>query len=428
MSMTETSPNLTRIIILLVVLLMSTTVIWASYAEIDEITRGEGKVIPATKTQSVQATEAGVIKEINVRLGQIVRKGDLIARIDDTTTTSSLGETVARRMALSARVARLGIEEQGNFSAAYECPDDIRQRSPQICQNEENLLSARRANYTNKLGVLKQREVQRSSELKETELNVERLTGSLEIAKNELVLLEPLVKRNLVAKTELIRAQRALNDVQGELKSATESIIRIKGAVEEAKLQVKELGFQAQQEALDEKTQVLAELSVLDETFRGNADRVARTDIRSPVDGVVNLLAINTIGSFVQPGSLIAEVVPTSEELLVEARVTPRDIAFIRNGQPALVKITAYDFSIYGGLDAQVSTVTADSVVDQETGEAFFQVIVKTDKSYLENNGKRYEITPGLISSVDIITGRKTILHYLLKPINKARQEALTER
>ena len=169
-------------------------------------------------------------------------------------------------------------------------------------------------------------------------------------------------------------------------------------------------------------------MSVLEETVRGGADRVARTDIRSPVDGVINTLAINTVGSFVQPGALIAEVVPTSDELLVETRISPNDVAFVREGQSALVKITAYDFSIYGGLAAQVATVTADSVVDQNTGEPYFQVLVKTDKAYLENNGKQFKITPGMVSSVDIITGRKTILHYLLKPINKARQEALTER
>jgi adhesin transport system membrane fusion protein len=166
----------------------------------------------------------------------------------------------------------------------------------------------------------------------------------------------------------------------------------------------------------------------LSETVRGGENRVERTDIRSPVDGVVNSLAINTIGSFVQPGSLIAEVVPTSDELLVEARISPRDVAFVRVGQPALVKVSAYDFSIYGGLGAKVATVTADSVVDQQTGEVFFQVLVRTTKAYLEHRGQQHKITPGMISTVDIITGRKTILHYLLKPINKARQEALTER
>ncbi len=426
--MNSKAPFFARSVIYVVILLISSGLVWASYAEIDEITRGEGKVIPATKTQSVQATESGVVKEIHVQLGQTIKKGDLIVRLDDTTTTSSLGETVARQMALSAKIARLETEEGGDFSAGFVCPPDILIRSPEICENEARLLAAKRVNYQTKLAVLEQRKIQRESELNETRAEVERLEGSLEISENELALLAPLARRQLVAKTEMIRTERAVNDVKGQLKLARESIIKLQGAVKEATLQVEELGLQSQQEALNEKTTALAELSVLNETVRGNVDRVARTDIRSPVDGVVNTLAINTIGSFVQPGTVIAEVVPTSDELLVEARIAPKDIAFIRQGQPALVKITAYDFSIYGGLDADVSTVTADSVVDQQTGEAFFQVIVKTDKSYVENNGKRYEITPGLISSVDIITGRKTILHYLLKPINKARQEALTER
>jgi adhesin transport system membrane fusion protein len=158
------------------------------------------------------------------------------------------------------------------------------------------------------------------------------------------------------------------------------------------------------------------------------ATRVARTDIRSPVDGIINSLAINTIGSFVQPGSEIAEIVPTSEELLIEAQISPRDIAFVRGGLKAKVNVTAYDFSIYGGLDAIVTTVTADSIVDQQSGETFFYVRVKTNKSYLEYQGKKFQISPGMITTIDIITGKKTILHYLLKPLNKARREALTER
>jgi len=248
------------------------------------------------------------------------------------------------------------------------------------------------------------------------------------LGKRELSLLQPLAKQGLVAKTELIRAERDVNDLDGQLKSNRELIGRIKGSVSEAELQIKELGLLLQQEAFNEKTTTLAELSVLEETVRGSANRVARTDIRSPVDGIINSLAINTIGSFVQPGTPIANIVPTSEELLVEARISPRDIAFVREGLEAKVNITAYDFSIYGGLDAVVSTVTADSVVDQQTGETFFYVHVKTDKSYLEHRGKQFDITPGMISSVDITTGKKTILQYLLKPLFKARKEALTER
>ena len=206
------------------------------------------------------------------------------------------------------------------------------------------------------------------------------------------------------------------------------SIKRIEATIVEAKLQVDELGLQLQQEALDELTQALSELSVVDETIRGASDRVARTDIRSPVDGIVNTLELNTVGAFVQPGAVVAGIVPTSETLLVEARVSPRDVAFIRPDQDALIKVTAYDFSIFGGLGGKVSNITADSLVDQNTGEPYYQVRVSTDSSELEKDGKSFSIIPGMICTVEIMTGRKTILSYLLKPINKARDEALRER
>ncbi|MEP1207692.1 MAG: HlyD family type I secretion periplasmic adaptor subunit [Rhizobiaceae bacterium] len=426
--MSNSVPLFARLTIPLTILLLSAAAGWASFTEIDEITRGEGKVIPATKTQSIQATEAGVVKQIEVRLGQVVREGDLIVRLDDTSTSASLGETVARHRALQARIARLSLEEVGAFDSPYACPESLLAVAPQICENEARLFKARRENFLNRIEVLKQREAQRRAELTEVNSNIERLKSNLEISTRELELIRPMAKRRLIAKTELIRVERDVSESGGQLKLAQESVERINGAIQEASLQVKEISLQMQQEALDQKTQALSELSVLDESARGAANRVARTDIRSPVDGVVNSLSVNTIGSFVQPGSLIAEVVPTSAELLVEVRISPRDVAFIRVGQPALVKVSAYDFSIYGGLDALVSTVTADSVVDQQTGEPFFQVLVRTNRAYLEHNGRKFKITPGMIGSADIITGRKSILHYLLKPINKARQEALTER
>jgi len=426
--MNNSVPLFARLTVPLTVMLLMSAVAWASFTEIDEITRGEGKIIPATKTQSIQATEAGVVQQIEVQLGQVVRAGDLIVRLDDTTTSVSLGETIARHRALQARIARLGLEEIGAFDAPYECPEKLAVEAPQICENEARLFKARKENFFNRIEVLKQREIQRRAELTEVNSNIERLKSNLEISTRELELIRPMAKRRLIAKTELIRVERDVSESSGQLKLAQESVGRIKGSIQEASLQVKEIRLQMQQEALDQKTQALSEISVLDESARGAADRVARTDIKSPVDGVINSLAVNTIGSFVQPGSLIAEVVPTSAELLVEVRISPRDVAFVRVDQPALVKVSAYDFSIYGGLEAKVSTVTADSVVDQQTGEPFFQVLVRTNRAFLEHNGRQYKITPGMVGSADIITGRKSILNYLLKPINKARQEALTER
>ncbi|TPJ28753.1 HlyD family type I secretion periplasmic adaptor subunit [Mesorhizobium sp. B2-8-3] len=401
---------------------------WASFAEVDEIARGDGKVIPASKTQIIQASEPGVVQEIAVQIGQIVKKNDLIIRLDNSGNTSSLGEEKAKARALQARIARLQFEQSGSAEGSFPCPVEIQKVAPEICDNEQKLLVARRDNFEVKLSVLKSRLDQREKELDEATANADRLSKSLAVTDQEAALVEPMVKKGLMAKTEQIRVEREQTDLHGQLILAGETIKKTKSAITEAQLQVNELGLQLQQEALSDLTQALADLSVVDETIRGATDKVARTDIRSPVDGIVNTLDVNTLGAFVQPGAVVAGIVPTSETLLVEARVSPRDVAFIQPNQEALIKVTAYDFSIFGGIEGKVSNITADSLVDQKTGEPYYQVRVATEKSTLTRNGKTYSIIPGMICSVDIKTGRKTILNYLLKPINKARQEAMSER
>ncbi|GLQ76967.1 HlyD family type I secretion periplasmic adaptor subunit [Mesorhizobium huakuii] len=404
------------------------SVAWASFAEVDEIARGDGKVIPASKTQIIQSSEPGVVQEIAVKIGQIVKKNDLIIRLDNTMNTSSLGEQQAKARALETRIARLKFEQTGNIDGPFPCPPEIQKVAPEICDNEQKLLVARRDNFQVKLSVLKSRLDQRLNELDEANANLDRLTKNLEVSDRETALVESMVKKGLMARTEQIRVEREQTELHGQLNLAGETIKKAKGAITEAQLQVNELGLQLQQEALSDLTQALADLSVVDETIRGATDKVARTDIRSPVDGIVNTLDINTVGAFVQPGAVVAGIVPTSETLLVEARVSPRDVAFIRPDQDALIKITAYDFSIFGGIEGKVSNITADSLVDQKTGEPYYQVRVATERSTLTRDGKTYSIIPGMICSVDIKTGRKTILTYLLKPINKAREEAMSER
>jgi adhesin transport system membrane fusion protein len=408
--------------------LFVSSVAWASFAEVDEIARGDGKVIPASKTQIIQSSEPGVVQEIAVTIGQVVKKNDLIIRLDNTMNTSSLGEQQAKARALQTRIARLKFEQSGNIEGPFPCPPEIQKVAPEICDNEQKLLIARRDNFQVKLSVLKSRLDQRQNELDEATANLDRLTKNLEVSDRETALVESMVKKGLMAKTEQIRVEREQTELHGQLNLAGETIKKAKAAIAEAKLQVNELGLQLQQEALSDLTQALADLSVVDETIRGATDKVARTDIRSPVDGIVNTLDINTVGAFVQPGAVVAGIVPTSETLLVEARVSPRDVAFIRPDQDALIKITAYDFSIFGGIEGKVSNITADSLVDQKTGEPYYQVRVATERSTLTRDGKTYSIIPGMICSVDIKTGHKTILTYLLKPINKAREEAMSER
>ncbi|ODR89605.1 HlyD family type I secretion periplasmic adaptor subunit [Sinorhizobium alkalisoli] len=425
---TEKPPLAARAGLLVIALLMTSFVAWAAIAEVDEIARGEGKVIPVSKTRIIQSSEPGIVQEIAVQVGQVVRRGDLILRLDDTVTGSSLGELEAKARSLRAQIARLELEESGAYDADYKCPDDIAKAAPGVCANEEQLLRAKAGNFNNKLSVMQARRGQRQKELAEAQANIARLTENLQVTEREQDLLAPMVKRKLVAQTELLRVEKELTDTRGQLALAKESIGRLEAAVREAELQVMELSLQLRQEALAEKTDALSQLSVIDETIRGASSRVANTDIRSPVDGIINTLDVNTVGAYVTPGAVIGGVVPTSETLLVEARLSPRDVAFVRPGQPALIKISAYDFSIYGGLGGEVETIGADSLVDPNTGETYYLVRVKTDEAALEKDGRKYAIMPGMIASVDIMTGKKTILTYLMKPINKAREEALRER
>jgi adhesin transport system membrane fusion protein len=424
----DNPPLFARLILGLCALMIVAFVAWAAFADIDEIARGEGKVIPVSKTQIVQSSEPGIVQQINVNLGQIVHKGDILVQLDNTTTASTLGESVAKARTLGAKVERLALEEAGAFDAQFVCPADILAAAKNVCDNEEKLFEADRASYKNKLDVLDQRLKQHQNELDEAHANIDRLTQNIAGAQKQYDLLKPLGEKKLVAQTEVLKVQRDLVDLQGQLKVYVESLDRLQAAVKEATLQTTDLGLQLRQQALTDKGQALSELSVVDETIRGASDRVKHTDIRSPVDGIVNTLEVNTIGAYVDAGKVIAGVVPTADTLLIEAKISPRDVAFVRIDQPAVIKISAYDFSIFGALDGKVVNVSADSLVEKDKNETYYLVRIKTDKSALERDGKQYPIIPGMVASAEIMTGRKTILTYLMKPINKARSEALTER
>ncbi len=241
-------------------------------------------------------------------------------------------------------------------------------------------------------------------------------------------MLEPLAARGVVPQTELLTAQREVVDIQGRLAAARQAMSRSQAAIREASAEVSRARFDFQQEALNERSQLTTKMAVNDETIRGAQGRLARSEIRSPARGVVNDLQITTVGGFVNAGEQIMQIVPLGDKLLIETRVTPRDIAFIKVGDPANVKVTAYDFSIYGGLKGKVVRVSADSIYDEVEREAYFTVVVETTNSYLESNGRRLPITPGMLCDVEILTGKKSVLSYLLKPVLKVSGSALTER
>lgn len=401
--------------------------VWASFSKVDEITRGSGRVIPSSRTQVIQSSEAGIVREILVRQGQRVSQGEMIIRLDDTPNAAKAGESEAQSRSLRAQIARLDLE-LGGPSATFDCPRDIQTSAPEVCANEQKLLTARQENVEARINSLKERQEQRKRELGEVAAQSQRFTESLVLAEKELSIIAPMASRNLISQLELIRAQRQVVELKGQLSAAKETLAKLQAALREADSQLAEQVTLVRREALAELTARRAEWSVIQETLRGAEERVRRTDVRSPVDGIVNALAVNTVGAYVNPGERLLDIVPSDGKLLIEARVKPSDIAFIVPGQRALIKISAYDFYQYGGLNGVVEQVSADSVYDSNAKETFYVVLVRSDETSLKRGQRAHAIIPGMTADVDIITGEKTILTYLLKPINRAKQEALTER
>lgn len=408
-----------RKLIALCALGMALALAWAALARVDEVTRGMGKVVPSSKVQLVQAAGAATIDEILVRPGQFVKKGQLLVRLDDPQSSSALGQLQAENERLAARAARLEGEGTGQEGGCQEGT---------ACADEARLAEVRRATARSRETALAAAVEQRRRDLREGEATVSSLTNSVKLAQDEVNMLTPLAQKGIVPKTELLSAQRGLVDVQGRLSAARQGVARARAAVSEAQAQLREARFDFRQQALSERSEIETRIAVNKETIKGASATLERTELRAPVTGYVNDLQVTTIGGFVAPGEQIMQVVPTGEKLLIEARVDPKDIAFIKEGDPANVKITAYDFSIFGGLKGRVRNISADSVYDEVEQRAYYLVMVETDKASLEKNGKALPIMPGMICDVEIMTGRKSVLTYLFKPVLRAFDEALTER
>ncbi|WP_155265513.1 HlyD family type I secretion periplasmic adaptor subunit, partial [Sphingomonas segetis] len=296
------------------------------------------------------------------------------------------------------------------------------------CAGQEALRAARQSALRSKVAAANATADQARREAGEAAATINSLQNSLALAQKQVAMIEPLAAKNIVPQTDLLDKRREVVDIQGRIAAAREQQGRAMAAVREAEAQASQAGFEFKQQALDERSQVKAKIAINEQSLRGAEGKANRTEIRSPVEGVVNDVQVTTIGAYVQPGQKIMEVVPFGDKLLVETRVRPGDIAFIKVGDRALVKVTAYDFSIYGGLDGRVVQVSADSIYDEKEKEAYFTVIVETDKSYLTSLGHPLPITPGMMTQTQIITGNKSVLTYLLKPMLKANSEALRER
>jgi len=400
--------------------------IWASFATLDVVTVAQGKVIPSRSMQTVQNLEGGIVKDIRVKVGEVVERGQVVMVIDDTRFVSSMKEGEVQSDALQAKIERLTAETSGE---PLKFSKQLMQSSPDTVKNETNLYENRKTELQVKLNILKDEVEQRKQELSAAMGKKDQIERSLTLVKKELSLTKPLVSQGAVSEVDVLRLERTVNDLSGDLEQTQLSIPKLEASVAGAQRKIDELQLGFKSDALKELNTAKAEYSRLFESNKAAADRVTRTIVRSPVRGTVNQVKVATIGGIVQPGQDLMDIVPLDDTLLIEANVRPSDIGFLRPGLPATVKISAYDFSIYGGLKAVVEHISADTITD-EKGNAFYQIRVRTtEASFLVGkHGERLQIIPGMSATVDILTGEKTVLEYLLKPIIKAKRNAMRER
>ena len=393
--------------------------VWSALAQTEEVTRGMGKVIPSSKAQLVQPAEPAVVEEILVRAGQSVKKGQLLVRLDDDIADSELSRLQTENERLSARAQRLEGEATG---ADVDCAAGV------DCSEEQRLQAVRLATARSREQGLAAAVEQRRRDLGEARATVSTLENSSRLAQDQVDMLRPLAEQGIVPRTELLTAERDLIDTQGRLAAARQAAARAQAAINQAQADLASARNEFRQQALNEQSELNTRIAVNEETIRGAEARRNRNELRSPADGIVNNVQVTTVGGFVGAGEEIMQIVPVGEKLLVEARIDPKDIAFIAVGDPANVKITAYDFATYGGLRGEVLQVSADSVYDEVERETYYTVLIETQRSYLERGGQQLPIVPGMIGDVEIITGTKSVLSYLMKPVTRALDEAMTER
>ncbi|MNF45003.1 Type I secretion system membrane fusion protein PrsE [compost metagenome] len=423
-AMLEDSPRATRVTVWVACILLLVALVWARFAVLEEVTTGEGKAIPSSKVQVIQNLEGGIVSEILVREGQVVDKGTVLLRLDDTRFLSNKGESEADRLALTARVERLSAEAEGREMAL---PEEITREAPQLAEDELSLYRARAQRLDSEQHILSEQLQQKTQELAEFRSKSQQYRSSLGLIQQELNMSQPLVKAGAISQVEILRLQRSAVETRGELQATNLAIPRAESAMAEIERKMEESRLSFRSDAIKELNEARTELSKITSTSKAIDDRVSRTTVVSPVHGVIKQLKVNTIGGVVQPGSDLVEVVPLEDSLLIEARIRPQDVAFLHPGQKAMVKFTAYDYTIYGGLRAGLELISADTITDEE-GKSFYLIQVRTEKSHLGKDDHPLLIIPGMVATVDIITGEKSVLDYLLKPVLKARQEAMRER
>lgn len=400
-------------------------IIWANVTKLDEVARGTAQIVPSSDVQVIQTLEGGIVEEFMVDEGDIVEAGQVLLKLRDVQARSDFQSNTTKYLGTLATVQRLKAEAEGLSEIPFT--QDVLEGVPESVKAERNAFDANKRQYDNQLSVLEEQLSQKKQEVTELERRISDLARVIKLAQDEKDMIAPMVEKGAAPRIELLQLERQIAERQSELNGLRLALPRSKSAVQEAEQRINEhkSSFQAEaQRKLSEKT---TEMNALQETLVAFADRSRRTEIKSPVRGTVKSIKINTVGGVAKPGEPIMEIVPLEDQMVVEAKIRPADIAFIYPGQKAVVRITAYDFSIYGSMEGEVVMVSPDATMNEE-GESFYKVQVRTKQTQLEKGGKTYEIIPGMQATVDILTGEKTVMNYLLKPFIKASATAMRER
>lgn len=414
----------TRGLLYSIVLVIVLIVIWSALAEIDEVTRGEGKIIPSQQLQIVQSMDGGVIDEVFIEEGATVNKGDLLVRIDPTRFMASFQEGSVRAFALKAKVQRLKAQVNEK-ELVLDDTTAMNEEQRQVLTQEQNYYQASLKELKERLTVVRDQISQRTQELSEAQARLQAAERAHLMSSQELKVTEPLLESGAVSEIDILHLRRDLSAANGEKLQAAARVRLVVASIKEAESKLLEVGTTIRNQWRAELSEASSQLNSLNKSIAGLADRVKLSELYSPVNGTVQRIMLNTIGGIVQPGHSVVEIVPDDDRLLIEAKVSPKDIAFLRPGLPATIKLHAYDFSIYGGVSATLQHISADTITDERENTFYLVRAIANENDALT---QKISVIPGMTAQLDILTGKKSILSYLLKPLLRAKANALSER
>jgi adhesin transport system membrane fusion protein len=412
------------VLLLSILTLIALIVAWAAVTELDSVVRGQGKVISASQNQLVQTSDSGVIQARYVEDGQVVKKGDRLFDIDPIEAKSQLDQQSKRLAVLRVKEIRLQAEVNGDLPTF---PDDLSIEAENAIANELALFDARKRQLEGQILTLNNRLEQRRAAIQEEVIRYETAQNALALIRDQIATVEPLVQNGLAPETRLIELQRDLQNNEGTAQAAQAAQTRLRAALDETESELETVSDRYITEAVSELASVASERAEVESIIPALTDRVERTNVRSPVDGVVNRINFRTSGAFVQPGDILLEIVPTGEALLVEARVDPKDIASVRQGAIVKTSLTAYDATRYGRIDGKVQNISADAITEPESGAQFYLIDITIEGELFEDDGTAVEVIPGLVASVDINSGKRTVLDYFWQPIARVKDSAFRE-